>query len=232
MTKKKLQLLIATALLISVGAIAQPKAYINGFVGYTLDESFTVQTFQGRFHSNAHYGGSAELVLQNLSTAHSERTIEFSYQGMQTVLDGWSWPLGQQRPSEAKYNVNVQYAMAGFNNYFGHDHKIMGFGGLHMGVGWMSNQTEYSRPSTTRFAIGLKGGGRFMFSEKVGLKLYAQLNTIVEGIGGGFYFGPGGSGAVVSTFASVVQFGLGGGLCIALGEKPKTNTNSNNNPRR
>ncbi len=229
---KKLQLLIATTLLLSAGAMAQPKAYLNGFAGYTFDESFTVRTFQGRFHSNAHYGGSAELVLENLSTAHSERTIEFSYQGMQTVLDGWSWPAGQQNPSRAEYNVNVQYVMAGFNNYFGHDHKIMGFGGLNMGVGWLSNQTESSRPSPSRFAIGLKGGGRFMFSDKVGLKLYAQLNTIVEGVGGGFYFGTGGSGAVVTAFASVVQFGLGGGLSIALGDKPKSNTNNQNNLRR
>ena len=95
----------------------------------------------------------------------------------------------------------------------------MGFGGLSMGVGWLTNQTETNRPSPTRFAIGIKGGGRFMFTEKVGLKLYAQLNSVVEGIGGGFYFGPGGGGAVITTFASVVQFGLGGGLTIGLGGK-------------
>jgi hypothetical protein len=226
---KKLKLTAALILMLSASAFAQPKAYLNGFTGYTFDESFTVQTFQGRFNSNVHYGGSAELVLENLSTAHSERTIEFSYQGMQTVLDGWSWPLGQLQPSPATFNVNIQYVMAGFNNYFGNTHKVMGFGGLNLGVGWMSNQTESTRPSPSRFAIGLKGGGRFMFSEKVGLKLYAQLNTIVEGVGGGFYFGTGGSGAVVTAFASVVQFGLGGGLTIAMGGKPKTATNSNNN---
>ncbi len=213
----------------SVALIAQPKAYLNGFAGYTFDESFTVQTFQGRFNGNAHYGGSAELVLQALSTPHSERTVEIAYQGMQTILDGWSWPLGQNQPSRATYNVTLNYITAGFNNYFGHDHKIMGFGGLNMGAGWMSNQTEPSRPSNTRFSIGLKGGGRFMFTEKVGLKLYAQLNTIVEGVGGGFYFGTGGSGAAITTFASVVQFGLGGGLTVGLGAKPQSNANA---PRR
>lgn len=222
---RKISMLAAISLLLSLGLAAQPKAYLNGYAGYTFAESFTVQTFQGRFNENAHYGGSAELVLQGLSTPHSERTIEIAYLGMQTVLDGWSWPLGQPNPSRATYNVTLNYITAGFNNYFGHDHKIMGFGGLNMGAGWMSNQTEPSRPSNTRFSIGLKGGGRFMFSEKVGLKLYAQLNTIVEGVGGGFYFGTGGSGAAITTFASVVQFGLGGGLTVGLGGHPQASTN-------
>jgi hypothetical protein len=56
-----------------------------------------------------------------------------------------------------------------------------------------------------------------MFSENVGLKIYAQLNTVVGGVGGGFYFGTGGSGAGVSTYSSMVQFGLGGGLTVGLG---------------
>lgn len=222
---KKISMLLACSLLLSAGLIAQPKAYLNGFAGYTFDESFVVQTFRGRFLSNAHYGGSVELVLENISTEHSERTVEIKYQGMQTIMDGWVWPLGQPQPSPATYNVSLNYITAGFNNYFGHSRKVMGYGGINMGVGWLSNQTEKNRPSPTRFAIGLQGGGRFMFSEKVGLKLYAQLNTVVEGVGGGFYFGPGGSGAVITTFASVVQFGLGGGLTIALGGKPAANNN-------
>jgi hypothetical protein len=223
---KKFSFLATISLLMSMGLMAQHKAYLNGNAGYTFDESFIVQTFNGRFMGNAHYGGSVELELQGISNPHNESTIEIAYLGMQTVLDGWVWPIGQNAPSPATYNVTLNYITAGFNNYFGHDYKIMGFGGLNMGAGWMSNQTEPSRPSNTRFSIGLKGGGRFMFSEKVGLKLYAQLNTIVEGVGGGFYFGTGGSGAAVTTFSSVVQFGLGGGLTVGLGGKPQSNANN------
>jgi len=35
------------------------------------------------------------------------------------------------------------------------------------------------------------------------------------------YFGTGGAGAGVSSYSSMLQFGLGGGLCFALGGDSK-----------
>jgi hypothetical protein len=43
----------------------------------------------------------------------------------------------------------------------------------------------------------------------------------VQGAGGGLYFGTGGAGAGVSTYSSMLQFGLGGGLTFALGGAAK-----------
>jgi hypothetical protein len=190
-----------------------PKAYLNGIFGYTFDESFSVDGYTGMLQEGSHYGGSIEFVIPKFSTPYSERTLELSYQGMSTNLEGYSYLNNSYQPKTSKAMVN--YLMLGFNNYAGKTRKIMGYGGLNLGVGWVTNKDNDE--SVTKFAIGLKLGGRFMFSDNVGLKIYTQLNTIVGAVGGGMYFGTGGAGAGVSTYSSVTQFGLGGGLTIGLG---------------
>ncbi len=54
--------------------------------------------------------------------------------------------------------------------------------------------------------------------EKVGIKLQAQLLSAVQSVGGGFYFGTGGSGGAVMAQSSMYQFELGGGLVFKMGE--------------
>ncbi len=224
---KKMKLLAVAAILVSTASFAQmgtpgPKFYLNGFAGYTFDESFFAAYGEWRYKGNVHYGGSAEFVLQGASTRYNERTIELLYQGMSSDLSP-NFSTGPNKPVNA--SMTVSYLTLGINNYVGKSRKVMGFGGIAMGAAFFNgdatvNNTSQSA-SSTKFAINLKGGGRFMFSDNVGLKLYAQLNTVVGGVGGGFYFGTGGSGAGVSTYSSMVQFGLGGGLTVGLGA-PKT----------
>lgn len=231
---KKLILMALTAVSITSVAYSQmgttgPKFYLNGFAGYTFDESFFAAYGEWRFKGNMHYGGSAEFVLQGASTRYNERTVELLYQGMSSDLTP-NFTTGPNKPINA--TMNVSYLTLGVNNYIGKSRKVMGFGGIAMGAAFFNGDATVNNvqesASATKFAINLKGGGRFMFSETVGLKLYAQLNTVVGGVGGGFYFGTGGAGAGVSTYSSMVQFGLGGGLTIGLGA-PKTTTTSPTN---
>ena len=39
-----------------------------------------------------------------------------------------------------------------------------------------------------------------------------------QGFGGGAYFGTGGAGFALSSYSSIYQFGLGGGLTFKLGK--------------
>ncbi len=58
----------------------------------------------------------------------------------------------------------------------------------------------------------LKGGVNIWASEKVGLKLQTNLMSMVQAVGGGLFFGTGGASVGVSTFSTLLQFSLGGGL--------------------
>jgi len=55
-------------------------------------------------------------------------------------------------------------------------------------------------------------------TERVGIKLQAEVISAVQGAGGGFYFGSGGSGAGISTYSSMYQWSLGGGLSFKIGK--------------
>ncbi|QGW29389.1 hypothetical protein [Phnomibacter ginsenosidimutans] len=211
---RKCSLLIAGLLAAFVG-FAQPQIYLNGFAGYSFDESVYVEGYSGKIKGGMHYGGSVELAIPRASTRFNERTVEITYQTMSTEMRGYLLLAPKT------YDINIHYLTLGGNNYFGQNRKAMAFGGAAIGAVWSTNKNNSQ--SVTKFAFNVKGGGRFMLADNVGLKLYAQLNSAVGGIGGGFYFGTGGTGAGISTYSTFLQFGLGGGLTIGLGgSKPST----------
>ena len=71
--------------------------------------------------------------------------------------------------------------------------------------------------SATKFAWGARFGTNIWVSERVGIKLQAQFLSVPQGAGGSLYFGTGGACAGVSTYSTVLQFALGGGLTFKLG---------------
>jgi hypothetical protein len=83
----------------------------------------------------------------------------------------------------------------------------------------IDNPENGNSSSATKFAWGLRLGANIWATEKVGVKLQAQLFSAVQSAGGGFYFGTGGSGVGLSTYSTIYQFGLGGGLTFKLGNK-------------
>jgi hypothetical protein len=113
----------------------------------------------------------------------------------------------------------VSYIMLGGVRYFTvMSDKVQPYGGLMLGVAVYDNKSPDSGDPTsaTKFAWGARLGTNIWLSEKVGIKLQAYLVSAVQGAGGGFYFGTGGAGAGVSTYSTLYQFGLGGGLVVRL----------------
>ena len=97
--------------------------------------------------------------------------------------------------------------------------KFEGSAGLGLGACIINttNTKTNTDANATKFAWQFRGGGTFWASEKIGIKLNAQLQSAVQSVGGSFYIGTGGSGAGVSSYGSLLQFGLGGGLAFKLG---------------
>jgi hypothetical protein len=50
----------------------------------------------------------------------------------------------------------------------------------------------------------------------VGIKLQTGLISLAQAAGGGIYFGSGGVSPGLSTYSSILQFSLGGGLVFRL----------------
>ena len=120
------------------------------------------------------------------------------------------------------FDMNLNWIMLGGNRYLKKPgSNVEGFGGVSAGAVIIDihNPSNGNDNSTTKFAWGVKGGANIWASSKIAIKLQAQLMSAVQAVGGGLYFGTGGAGAGVSSYSTMLQFGLGGGLSFALGGK-------------
>lgn len=193
-------MLLGFAMLVTIAAWAQPTVTLLTFESYTFADKFDTQYGTGKIQDGFQWGAglefglsetaAVELIYQNLKT-------DVYYQGFDRRYDG---------------NVGINYAMLGGTRYLPVNDKISGFGSGDLGVAWSNPDSSLDSESVTKFAIGGRLGVRIMASEKVSLRLHAQLLSPVQWAGGGFYFGTGGGGAGVSTGSTIWQFNLGGSL--------------------
>lgn len=119
----------------------------------------------------------------------------------------------------ADFDVAMNYIMVGGNQSFRRaGSPVEGFIGASIGVGVIgldNPQTNFS-DSITKFAWGLKGGMTYWASSAVGIKFQGQLLSVTQSVGGGVYFGGGGVSTGISSYSSIYQFTLGGGLVFNL----------------
>jgi hypothetical protein len=122
------------------------------------------------------------------------------------------------------FDLALNYILLGGNRHFGKPGgKLDGFGGLMAGmvVGSADNPDNGNSGSATKFAWGLKAGANIWLTDKIGIKLMGQMVSASQSMGGSFYFGTGGSGAGLSSYSTVFQWSLGGGLAFKLGPGAK-----------
>ena len=90
------------------------------------------------------------------------------------------------------------------------------FGGVILGwTALFPDDPEYKNIS--KFSVGLEGGVKYFFSDKVGIMIHGRLLFPIQWAGGGFYLGTGGSGVSFGTGTSIIQGDIGGGLVFKLG---------------
>jgi len=204
---------------------------LNGYAMYVFDDKFDSYYSPGDYYNGKFKGGLQWGVgLEYLPTPTNG--IELVYLNQQTTADTYYWIPGDSRETHTNFDVGFNWAMLAFNRHMRKPgSKVEGFGGGMLGAAFINvkdpgSTTVPTRPSSeksaTKFAWGLRLGANIWASEKVAIKLQGQLMSAVQGAGGGLYFGTGGAGAGVSTYSSMLQFGLGGGITFALGGSKTT----------
>lgn len=198
-------------LLLLVAAPASAQVIrLNLIGGYTFRDRFplggTYQGFtwrEGAINDGAHFGGGLEFEVR------PNKSVEIYYQMQPTT--------GEIQTSVDRYStdVTVNYLMLGGLGYQPFSENLKGFGGLLVGAGWANSDWG----SSTKFAWGGRLGLMISPSERVGIKLGAQLLSPVQGASGGLYVsgGTGGvnTGAGISTYSTIYQFGFFGGLTFS-----------------
>jgi len=116
------------------------------------------------------------------------------------------------------FDLGLNWIMLNGTRYFVVNDKIEPFGGVGVGLGIFSikNPDNNNQRTSTKFSWNVRGGSNFWLSPKAAIRLQASLFSAVESVGGGFYFGTGGSSAGLNTYSTKYQFGLEGGLVFRI----------------
>ncbi len=207
--------LLALALLICFYAASAQEIRINQYNAYVFDDRFdtrfsSTSYLEGKIYGGYQWGVGIEVM------PYDDTSVEVSYYRQDTDIDVRYWDDGDVR---RRLEGAINYIMVGGNRYMSTGGPFEGYGGVMVGAVIYDNKNpEAGEPnSTTKFGWGFKLGANIWASDRVGLKMQAHLLSAVQSVGGGFYFGTGGAGAGVSTYSTLFQFGLGGGVTIRIG---------------
>ena len=192
---------------------------LNGYAVYVFDDQFdsyydNSNYYEGKFKGGLQWGVGLEYM------PHQSSGIELIYLNQKTTaLTTYAYP-GSGPVKTTNFDVGFNWLMLAGNRYMRKPgSKVEGLGGFMLGAAFINvdNPVNGNGNSATKFAWGFRLGANIWASERMAIKLKTQVMSAVQGAGGGLYFGTGGAGAGVSTYSSMYQFGLGGGLSFALG---------------
>jgi len=216
----KKKLLVSLVSCLSFIFLSAQEFRLNAFAGYVFDdhvESYYSNTsyYQGTIKGGFRWGGGLEYMVNpaygiNLIYLTQSTTAPLEYYDPNP-------PVGVKNRD---FDLTTHWIMLGGARYMKKD-KFEPYGGLEIGmvISNLDNPVSGASASHTNFAWGLKLGTNIFFSEKVGIKLQADLRSATQAAGGGFYFGTGGAGVGVSSYSTIYQFGLGGGLVFRFPKK-------------
>jgi len=102
--------------------------------------------------------------------------------------------------------------------YFPVSEQLEPFAGFGLGMGIFSliNPDTNNERSATKFAYNFRGGINLWLVNNLAFRAQASLFSAVQSMGGGLYFGTGGTGAGLSSYSSMFQFGFDGGLVFRI----------------
>ena len=219
---KKFILILPVALIVSLVLTSEKSfaqggegVYLNGYASYVFDAGFDSYFDPGNFYDGTVEGGLQWGVGIEIRP-QDEMGIELLWIRQDTDAPTlWADGIIQPEPRTTVFDVAMNYIMVGGNR-----HMPIGTGNVEGDIGIMAGAAVISatNPDTnrddsiTKFAWGLKGGVTIWTQGPVGIRMMAQLLSPVQAMGGGLYFGTGGGGVGVSSYSSLYQFSLGGGL--------------------
>ncbi|ULQ54074.1 outer membrane beta-barrel protein [Flavihumibacter fluvii] len=199
-----------------LGSIASAqKVRVNAYTAYVFDDKIDSyydanSYYEGTIKGGFQWGVGLEYMLDRT------KGIELKYLRQDTKAPMTYYREGVK---EKTFDVAVNYILLGGSNYFetssGKFEPYLGFG-LGCAIIDVSNPDGGSG-SSTKFAWDIKGGSNIWLNEKIGIKLQVELLSAVQSAGGGLYFGTGGASAGLSSYSSMLQFGMGGGLVFKMG---------------
>lgn len=200
-----------------VGMASAQNIRFNAYSACTINDRVNSQYsnsnyYDGTINGGYQWGAGVEYM------ASSTRGIELKY-----LRQDASAPMTYFYGSERKhdFDLGLNYLLLGGTNYFKTaNEKIEPYVGAGLGVAIISIKNPISNGNTgiTKFAFNLKAGTNIWVFKKLGIKLEANLLSAVKGASNGFYFKHDIAGIDFTSYTTILQLGLGGGLTYRIGK--------------
>ena len=213
------KLLPLFALLLVSGIAMSQELRINTYAGYIFKDKVdsyysSTSYFEGQIQDGLRWGAGIEYHIPNRGA------IEIQYLRQDTnaptiYQDGGFLGGALQNTN---FDMAINWVMLNGTKYFPVNEVVEPFVGAGFGMGIFSvaNPDNGNENSSTKFAYNIRGGANFWLSENIAFRAQASLFSATQAIGGGLYFGTGGVGGGLSSYSSLYQFGLEGGIVLRL----------------
>jgi hypothetical protein len=213
---KKIFLLLVSAA--TMTTMMGQHARLNFYAAYTFDDGFDVVNdantyYNGTVKAGVQWGGGLEYMFSHQSSA------ELLYLHRSTTVPAnFKFGSGTQTRKET-FDLKHDFIMLSGDGHFGSGGKAEGYAGVMAGVllSHLEAPSLGKSSSNTNFAWGGRVGTNVWFSPKMGLKLQAMILSASRATGGDYYwswYGP----IYLTTYSTLWQFSLGGGLTFKLGK--------------
>lgn len=209
----------ALLMTIAIVTFGQKGARLNFYTAYVFDDGFDVVNdantyYNGTVKGGVQFGGGLEYLFNPQSSAE----ILYLHRST-TVPANFKFGSGTQTRSET-FDLKHDYILLSGDGHFAkHGSKAEGYAGLMAGVliSHLEAPSLGKSSSNTNFAWGGRVGTNIWLGTKLGLKLQAQILSASRATGGDYYwswYGP----IYLTTYSTLWQFSLGGGLALKLGK--------------
>ena len=196
-------LVVIAMLLAMTSTVHGQKVEITPQYGYQIGTKYNYYGGYVKLKSSDQYGLTFGV------NATDDITVEFMWAQQNTSLSIKDF---QFYPQETELSdVVVNHYQIGAMHMFGYS-EARPFVGL--SAGWSTFNPDLDLyDGTTTFTLGISGGLKYFFTDRIGIRIQSQLLMPVGW--GGVYIGGGGGG--VTAGGSILQLNFSGGLIIALG---------------
>lgn len=214
------KLLFSLALVICYNLTSQAQELrLNTYAGYVFQDKVdsyysSSSYFEGTIEESLRWGLGIEYKI-DANKAFELQYLRQDTNAPITYQDGGYLGGALQNTN---FDAAMNWIMLNGTNYIQINETVEPFigGGIGMGIYNVENPDNGNSDGGTKFAWAIRGGSNFWVSENVAIRIQANLMSAVQSVGGGIYFGTGGTGAGLSTYSTMYQFGFDGGLVIRI----------------
>jgi len=186
---------------------------VNLYGGYTFQDkvSYDGSGLGGYAHADIHGGFMWGVSVEGINRMGSGAELVYQYQG--TNIPVYSQNGNNLNPDNN--SATISYLLLNGMHYFNQGAKAEPYFGLGLGIGFLTThpQDGSASASAEKFAWDLKTGVLIHATDKIGIKIGAQL--ITASIASSTYYYP--YYGYVSYYSALYQFGFTGGLVFKFG---------------